>query len=480
MGITENSGLAGKILHNVNELAELIHEIGFMPLFSNAIRGFSVEEMTEESVWWTGDASTDPWEWRRILAADPEIAYGKFFNKNAGFVSKEFFPVFVNYRRNGYDYDALYEDGLASYRSKKIMDVFRLDDDAVGSELMSPDIKEKAGFVKEDGEKNFSGHITDLQMQTYLITSDFSRRTNRIGQEYGWHIALLETPETKWGYEHIASGYTEDPKTSWQAIVDRVKTAFPEAADKDIQKIMGIRYPGEPSLSQQTAKKKAEPKPKKLRPQQLPWPENLITEIGLEAVFGTKIYTALNEDQLAGLEYALDQLKEKEKTAVILRYKEHKTFKETGDHFSVTPERMRQIIQKCIRKLRNPVRLVYYRDGYQGVIRKREEEKRRIREAAEKNGLMETLNGIDIREAEFSVRTFNCLLSAGLNTLGQVVERMKEDPFEILKIRNLGIKSLEELVNKLEGYGVDCDPIRENAKFFYGENNRVSNPLNSK
>ena len=71
MGITENSGLAGKILHNVNELAELIHEIGFMPLFSNAIRGFSVEEMTEESVWWTGDASTDPWEWRRILAADP-------------------------------------------------------------------------------------------------------------------------------------------------------------------------------------------------------------------------------------------------------------------------------------------------------------------------------------------------------------------------------------------------------------------------
>lgn len=478
MAITENSGIAGKILHNAGELAELIHEIGFLPLFSNTIKGFSVEEMTYGSVWWTGDAATDPWEWRRILASDPRIAYGKFFNKNAGFVSKAFFPVFANYRRNGYDYDALYEDGLASYRSKRIMDVFKLDDYAVGSELMSPDIKENAGFAKEDGEKNFSGHITDLQMQTYLITSDFARRTNRIGQEYGWYIALLETPETKWGYEHIASGYTEDPKTSWRAIVDRVKTAFPEAADKDIPKIMGIRYPGEPSLSQQTSKKKTEPKPKKLRPQQLPWPENLITEIGLEAVFGTESYTALNEDQLAGLEYALDQLKEKEKTAVILRYKEHKTFNETGDHFSVTPERMRQIIQKCIRKLRNPIRLVYYRDGYQGVLRRREEEKRRIREAAEKNGLMETLNGIDIREAEFSVRTFNCLHRAGLNTLGQVVERMKQDPWEILRIRNLGIKSLEELVNKLEGYGVDCDPIRENAKFFYGENNRVSNPLN--
>ena len=32
--------------------------------------------------------------------------------------------MFANYRRNGYDFDSLYEDELANYRSKKIMDLF--------------------------------------------------------------------------------------------------------------------------------------------------------------------------------------------------------------------------------------------------------------------------------------------------------------------------------------------------------------------
>lgn len=93
---------------------------------------------------------------------------------------------------------------------------------------------------------------------------------------------------------------------------------------------------------------------------------------------------------------------------------------------------------------------------------------------------METLNGVDIRECELSVHAFNCLHRAGMETLGQVVESVNRDPREILKIRSLGIKSLEEIVNKLEEYGVECDPIREEAKFFFGENNRVSKALHSK
>jgi len=34
----------------------------------------------------------------------------------------EWLPYYVNYRRNGYDFDARYQDGLASRREKKIMD----------------------------------------------------------------------------------------------------------------------------------------------------------------------------------------------------------------------------------------------------------------------------------------------------------------------------------------------------------------------
>ena len=344
---------------------------------------------------------------------------------------------------------------------------------------MTPEIRAKAGFAKENGEKNYEGAITDLQMQTYLIIGDFRRRTNRFGQEYGWHIAVLETPETKWGYRFIASGYEEEPAESWKRIVSRVKAVCPDAADPDIRKIMGIRYPGE-SAVRVSAKPKEPPKLKQVRPQQLPWPENLITEIGLEAVFGSDAYTPLSDDQMHGLEFALDSLKDKEKTALLLRYKEHKTFKEVGDYFSRSNERMRQIIAKGIRKLRHPDRLKYYRDGYQGTAILREERLRRIREAIGENGLMETLNGIDIKDCELSVRAYNCLHRAGMDTVGQVVEKMNQDPWNILRIRNLGIKSLAEVIDKLEGFGVDCDPVREQAKFFYGENNSVSNPLRSK
>jgi len=466
-------------LHGIDDLLALVSKVGFLPLFSNSIKGFSVEDHVTAASWWTGDPATDPWEWRQILSSHPDIAYGKFFNNAAGFVDREFFPVLANYRRNGYDFDALYDDGMVSYRAKKIMDVFDLDEKACGKELMSYEIRDLAGFGKDGGEKNFEGQLTHLQMQTYLIISDFRQRINRKGELYGWHIAVLETPETKWGYDHIASAYSEAPEESWRRITERVTTYFPGAQVADIRKILGIQYPGTSTATTRKPKEIKAVKQKALKPQQLPWPENLITEIGLEAVFGTDSYTPLNDDQLEGLEYALDLLKEKEKTAVILRYREHKTFKETAEHFSLSTERTRQIIKKCIRKLRHPNRMVYYRDGYLGMQINREERKRRIREQVAKDGLMETLSGVHIAECELSVRSFNCLHRAGMDTLGQVVERMNRDPWKILRIRNLGIKCLEEVVNKLEEYGVDCNPIRREAIYFYGENNRVSKPLKS-
>ncbi len=229
-------------IKTADELADLIKNVGFLPLFSNEIRGFSVEERTSVTSWWTGDPDIDPWEWRIILSRHPEIVYGKFFDKKAGFVHKDVFPYFANYRRNGYDFDALYEDGLASFRANKIMTAMELDEEAVGTEILSNELKDKAGFGKKDGEKNFSGILTDLQMQTYLIAYDFRQRKNKKGEEYGWHIACMATPETKWGYDYIATGYKEDPEASWQRIVDHMHQHFLEVEDDMIWKVLGISY----------------------------------------------------------------------------------------------------------------------------------------------------------------------------------------------------------------------------------------------
>ena len=68
------------------ELTDLIDQLGFLPLFRNAVDGFSVEEHTASLGWWCGDAAQDPWEWRRFLARSGRVAYGKFFGKKAGFI----------------------------------------------------------------------------------------------------------------------------------------------------------------------------------------------------------------------------------------------------------------------------------------------------------------------------------------------------------------------------------------------------------
>ena len=230
-------------IHNIDQLKELIAQIGFLPLFSNAVPGFSVEERTVSAYWWTDDPARDPWAWRQILSGDPMIAYGKFFDKKAGFISKEWFPAFANYRRNGYDFDALCDDGLAPYRNQKLMEAFEPDEQMNSLELLSYEAKQKAGFGK-DGQKNFEGVLTELEMQTYLIMSDFRQKKNKKGQSYGWHIAALETPETKWGRDHIAAAYKEDPEESRLKIIDRIRCFFPEAEDKDLRKVLETRIPG--------------------------------------------------------------------------------------------------------------------------------------------------------------------------------------------------------------------------------------------
>lgn len=215
------------------ELIRYIDQIGFLPLFRNEIPGFSAEEHTPADGWWTGDLSRDPWAWRELIARSGQVAYGKFFQKKAGFISKKWFPYFANYRRNGYDFDSLYEDELASIRCKKIMDLFEKD-----GELYSSEMKKKAGFGK-GGEKNFDGTAADLQMQTYLILRDFRQRVNKKGESYGWPVSVYTTPENLWGYEHVTSAYREEPECSKARILAQMKELFPDADEKLIRKVCG-------------------------------------------------------------------------------------------------------------------------------------------------------------------------------------------------------------------------------------------------
>jgi hypothetical protein len=220
------------------ELIDWINEVGFLPLFQNEIPGFSVEEHTSALFWWTGDKEQDPWEWREIIARTEEVAYGKFFGGKSGFVSKEWFPVFANYRREGYDFDARWDDELANIRHKKIMDCYPEEiNDANVTEYTGLELKRKAGFGK-DGYKNFDGMITELQMQTYLTIRDFRRKKNKKGQEYGMPVSIYVRPEELWGYHYIADGYAEAPEESGRRVYAQVKRLFPGGNEKQLRGLL--------------------------------------------------------------------------------------------------------------------------------------------------------------------------------------------------------------------------------------------------
>lgn len=215
------------------DLIDLINEVGFLPLFKNEVDGFSVEENTGYLYWWTGDEEQDPWEWQCLMARSGKVAYGKFFGKKAGFISKAWFPHFANWRRDGYDFDSRWDEELASIRCKRVMDQFEN-----RPELFSFELKRLAGFGKE-GEKNFDGTVTDLQMQSYLLIRDFRRRINKKGLEYGWPISVYSTPETLWGYEHISSAYLIDPAASKAMVYQQVLKNFPEAQPTELDAVLG-------------------------------------------------------------------------------------------------------------------------------------------------------------------------------------------------------------------------------------------------
>ena len=220
-----------KCIHNVDELVERIDKVGFMPLFSNDIPGFSVEEYTISEDWWCNDPKRDPWLWREIVAERQAAVYGKFFQKKMGFVSKEWFPAFANARRCGYDFDARWDDEKAGYRHKKIMDAFD-----GGEAIISYELKERAGF--NSGEKNFEGTLADLQMQTYLCAKQYRRKINKKGEEYGWSIAVYSKPEDIFGYDYVRGCYAEEPDESYRRIYGKICSGFGEVDERIFRRVV--------------------------------------------------------------------------------------------------------------------------------------------------------------------------------------------------------------------------------------------------
>lgn len=73
-------------------------------------------------------------------------------------------------------------------------------------------------------------------------------------------------------------------------------------------------------------------------------------------------------------------------------------------------------------------------------------------------GKKEKVLELSIEELDLSVRSYNCLKRAGINTVEDLANKTEED---MMKVRNLGRKSLEEVLNKLAELGLSLKPNDE-------------------
>lgn len=214
-------------IENAAGLERAAELYGLLPFFDSGVPGFSVEDMTPPRYWFAGDVD-GPWEWRMEVARRGKVAYGKLFAGKAGFCSREYYPDLANYRRDGYDFDARYEDGLANHRDKQIIDALTRE----GS-LLTRELRRASGV-----DKGFETCLTRLQMQTYITVTDFEYLRDRHGKPYGWGVARYALTESVFGEEMTRSAYGRKPEESKVKLISRLRELCPGVDDAPLLKLI--------------------------------------------------------------------------------------------------------------------------------------------------------------------------------------------------------------------------------------------------
>ncbi len=215
-------------IHNANELMNLIQEIGFLPLLYSGISSFSAEEMVDADCRYVvyDDGWDWPlWKWKGPIVTEGSCVYGKFFDKKAGFVSREWWPDLYNWRRHAYPAPApgsVEEAVLMTLREQ-------------GS-LITRELRAACGFNGPKMRSRFDGYVTRLQMACRIVTQDFVYPRDKHNREYGWGWALLTTPEQLLGKEACLCDRT--PEESLERILTHLQGILPYTPEKEIMKLI--------------------------------------------------------------------------------------------------------------------------------------------------------------------------------------------------------------------------------------------------
>lgn len=230
------------IIASKEQLEKAALHYGILPFFRNKIEGFSVEEMAAPGKLFGITSGDDGcWEWKGPVIQERTTAYGKFFNRKAGFVAMRLFPDFLNYRR------AIYPVGFRS-REEGLLNLVKQREGMTSTELkkefISPASQKTTRpddigyfFTREKPDKkNIETDLQRLQMAGQLLIADFEYKYTSQGNRYGWGVALYSTPEIWFERDFIKTERT--PMESFYYIVEEVSKTLPGVDSKLIEKLI--------------------------------------------------------------------------------------------------------------------------------------------------------------------------------------------------------------------------------------------------
>ena len=220
------------------DLIDAVEEYGIIPYFESVIPGFSLEDHCHPMMLFN-DTEENSWFWKGPVIRATGCAYGKFFGKKAAYVRKDLFLDLANYRRDGYDYDARYEDGIARFQDKQLYDLI-----SENAPVVSKVLRKTGGYAyngrwqKTEGIKGFDTSVTRLQEQCYVIISDFVFTRDKSGRLRGWGAAEYSTPEKFMGDAFTENVYRRTPAESYEHLVDYMRTLLPNTSEKEIKRFL--------------------------------------------------------------------------------------------------------------------------------------------------------------------------------------------------------------------------------------------------
>ena len=217
-------------INSCPQLMDYIQQVGFLPLLYSGIDGFSAEESVSSQCRYhvlpDGGWEWPLWKCKGSIITESDCVYGKFFDKKAGFISREWWGDFSNYRRSLSPSPA--EDSIEGV----ILDVLR-----VNGSMITRELRAACGFDGPKMRSRFDSYVTRLQMACRVVTEDFVYPRDRHDRPYGWGWALLTTPEQLLGSD--ASRVNRTPEQSHERIVKHLKKLHPHVAEKELLKLIG-------------------------------------------------------------------------------------------------------------------------------------------------------------------------------------------------------------------------------------------------